>query len=198
MILEELIGSLVALVSSLLAQAPPISRENLQREYTLISVPNSEHEEVSNGLIHSEYEHEVPTELPYYDDGTFVLTQADETPSFCESFVRSFKTNTGLVTVVVFILTVLTVGLVFVDLNTNDVCQEWINRNLTISSHVKTVRKVGMSVKLLPWFSWFPVSIATLWGFREFKRNYFVGLYDPSHPGLNKAQNDFEVWKKVI
>ena len=177
MILEELIGSFVALVSSLLAQAPPISRQNVQREYTLISVPNSEQEEVSNGLIHSEYEHNVPTQLPYYDDGTFVQTQAEETQNFCQSFVRSFKTNIGLISVVVFILAVFTVGLVFVDLNTNDVCKQWTHKNLKLSSHVKTVQKVGMSVRLLPWFSWFPVSIAMLWGFKEFKRNYFKGLF---------------------
>ena len=177
MILEELIGSCVALVSTLLAQAPPISRENLQREYTLISVPNSEQEEVKNGLIHSEYEHKVPTELPYYDDGTFVQTQAGETQNFCKSFARSFKTNIGLIGVVLFVLSALTVGLVFVDLNTNDVCKEWIHRNLNVSSHVMTVRKVGMSVKLLPVFSWFPVSIAMLWGFKEFKRNYVVCLF---------------------
>ena len=177
MILEELIGSLVALVSSLLAQAPSLSRENLQSEYRLISTPNSEQEEVSNGLIHSEYEQKVPTELPYYEDGTFVQMQAEETENFCQSFVLSFKANVGLITVVVFILAVLTVGLVFVDLNTNDVCKEWMHRNLNVSSHVKTVRKVGMSVKLLSLFSWFPVSIAMLWGFKEFKRNYVACLF---------------------
>ena len=177
MILEELIGSWVSLASSFLGQTPPMSRKNLQREYTLISVPNSEQEEVSNGLIHSEYEQNVPTELPYYDDGTFVQTQADKTRNFCKSLIRSIKTNLGLITAVVFILAALTVGLVFVDLNTNDVCKVWITENLNVPSHVKTVWKVGMSLKLLPLFSWFPVSIAMLWGFKEFKRDYVVCLF---------------------
>ena len=162
MILEELIGSWVALVSSLLAQTPPISQENLQREYILISQPNPEQEEAINGLIHSEYEQNVPTEVPYYEDGTFVQMQADETRNFFRSLVRSFKANLGLIAAVVFILAALTVGLVFVDLNTNDVCTEWIHKNLNVSSHVVTAGKVGMSVKLLPLFSWFPVSIAML------------------------------------
>ena len=165
MFLEELIGYWVALVSSLFTQAPPIFRENLQREYMI------------NGFIHSEYEQSAPTEVPYYDDGTFAQMQNDETRNLCKSFVRSFKINIGLIAAVVIILAALTVGLVFVDLNTNNVCAEWIHRNLNVSSHVKTVRKVGVLVGLLPLFSWFPVSIAMLWGFKEFKRNYFVCLF---------------------
>jgi hypothetical protein len=34
---EELVGSLVALVSSLIIQTPPMARENSQREYILIT-----------------------------------------------------------------------------------------------------------------------------------------------------------------
>ena len=178
MILEELIGSVVALASSMFAQAPPVSRENQQREYMLISVPNSEQEEAIDGLIHVEYEQNVPTEVPYYDDGTFSThIETYETRNFLKSFVRSCKTNIGLITVVIFILAAVTVGLVFVDLNANDVCKQWIHKNLKVLSHVKTVWKVEMSVRLLPIFSWFPVSISMLWGFREFKRNYFVGLF---------------------
>ena len=177
MILEEIIGSWVALVSSLFAQAPPISRENLQREYTLLSVANLEQQETINGLIHCEYEEEVRTDLPYYEDGTIIQIQADSTQSFCVSLIRSCKTNIGLISAVVFILAALTVGLVFVDLNANDVCIQGIDKNLKVSSHAKTVWKVGISVRLLPLFSWFPVSIAMLWGFKEFKRNYFVRLF---------------------
>ena len=177
MILEELIGSWVALVSSLFTHAPPISRENLQREYRLISVTNPEQEEAINGLIHSEYEQNVPIEFPYYEDGTFVQMKADETRNFCQSFARSFKTNIGLIAVVVFILAVLTVGLVFVDLNTNDICKEWMNKNLNVSTRVKTVQKVVMSVGILPSYSWFPLAICMLWGFKEFKRNYFLSLF---------------------
>ena len=77
MFLEEVFGSCAALFSSLIIQTPPISRENLQREYTLISVPNPEQDEVYDGLIHREYEQEAPTEVPYYEDGTFVSMQVD-------------------------------------------------------------------------------------------------------------------------
>ncbi len=179
MFLEELVGSCVALVSSLITQTPPISRENLQREYTLISVPNPEQDEVYDGLIHREYEQEVPSEVPYYyEDGTFVHVsiQTDERRNFCESFIRSCKTNIGLITAVVFILGSLTVGLVYLDLNT-DVCMNWMHKNLSVPSHVHTVQRVGTSVKLLPLFSWFPASVAMLLGFRKFKQNYLVNLF---------------------
>ena len=179
MFLEELVGSCVALVSSLITQTPPISRENLQREYSLISVPNPEQDEVYDGLIHREYEQEVPSEVPYYEDGTFVSMQTDARRNFCESFTRSCKTNIGLITAVVFILGLLTVGLVYLDLqlNTNDVCIERINKNLSVPSHVHTVQIVRASVILLPLFSWFPASVAMLLGFRKFKQNYFVSLF---------------------
>ena len=177
MILEELIGSWVALASSVFTQAPPISQENLQEEYTLISVPNIEQQEAINGLIHCEYKQEGLADLPYYEDGTFIRIQAEETRSFSKSFVRSLKTNIGLITAVVFILGVLIVGLVYVDLNTNDVCKEWMQKNSDIPTHVQTVQNVAMSVKLLPLFSWFPLSIAMVWGFVEFKRNYLLCLF---------------------
>ena len=177
MILEELIGSWLALISSFLGQTPPISRQNLETEYTLISVPNPEEEEVNNGLIHTEYEQSTVSDVPYYEDGTFAQTPAGETRTFLKSFVRSFKTNIGLITAAVAILAALSVGLVLVDLNTNDICAEWIHKNLKVPSHAMTARKVGMSVKQLPFFSWFPVSIAMLWGFKEFRRNYFKCLF---------------------
>ena len=104
MILEELIGSWVALFPKLFAQAPSILQENSQREYTLISAPNPEHEEAINGMIHTEYEQSAPTEVPYYEDGAFGQLQNDETRNLCKSFVRSFKTNIGLIVAVVFIL----------------------------------------------------------------------------------------------
>jgi hypothetical protein len=51
MILEELFGSFVSLLSSLTIKTPAISRENLQRECTLIFEENPE----PDGLIHREY-----------------------------------------------------------------------------------------------------------------------------------------------
>ncbi len=134
-------------------------------------MPNPEQDEVYDGLIHREYEQEVPSEVPYYEDGTFFSMQTVARRNFCESFIRSCKTNIRLITAVVFILGLLTVGLVYVDLNTTDVCIEWMHKNLSVPLHVQKVQIVGMSVKLLPLFSWFPASVA------KFKQNYLVILF---------------------
>ncbi len=78
----------------------------------------------------------------------------------------------------VFILGSLTVGLVYLDLNT-DVCMNWMHKNLSVplARTVHTIQSVGTSVKLLPLFSWFPASVAMLLGFRKFKQNYLVNLF---------------------
>jgi hypothetical protein len=128
MILEELVGRFVALFSSLIAQKPPMSREILERDYTLIFEENPEREEAYDGLIHREYEQVAPTELPYYEEYLPVLVQVDQQPrrNFCESFIRSCKANVGLLMAALFILGILTVGLVYFDLNTSNSCMKWM------------------------------------------------------------------------
>ena len=179
MILEELIGSCFALASSVLFPTPSISRDNVLQENWLIHEENNEDEEQCDGLIHSEYERQEPSEAPYYEDGSFVWLQGElnSRRSFCESLRRSFRTNIGILMAVIFLLSMLTVGVVYVDLNTSDICIEWINKNITLPSHVQTLRAVGMSLKLLPMFAWFPICVAMLWGFTEFKKNYFLRLF---------------------
>ncbi len=137
MILEELFGSFVSLFSSSIIQTPAISRENLQRECSLIF--EKDPHEVFDGLIHREYDEEVtPTELPYEDDVS-VSVQADDQPTrkFCESFRRSFKVNIGLIIVAIFILGFLTIGIALVFLSITDTCKEWVlHKNLTIPANI--------------------------------------------------------------
>ena len=181
MILEELIGSFVSLFSSLISQTPPISSETQQREYGLLFEPNPEREDVYDGLIHREYGQESLTEFPYYEENVsysnlFPANDGRAGTNFCESFLRSCKTNLGLVTAVMFILGLLTVGLVYVDLNTTNACIEWMHNNFTIPSNIQIVRVVGTSVALIPLFAWLPICIIMLWGFRQFKQNYLLCL----------------------
>ena len=62
MILEEIIGTLVSLGSTLITQVPPISRENPQSNMI-------NDDELHQNVIHREYElAEEPTDLPYYED----------------------------------------------------------------------------------------------------------------------------------
>ena len=178
MILEELSGSCVALASNVVIPTPSISRDNVLQENWSIRGENNEDEEEYNGLVHCEYERHEPSEAPYYEDGSFVLLQSElnSRRSFCESLRRSFRTNIGILMVVVFMLSTLTVGIVYIDLNTTDICIEWMNKNITLPSHVKTLKTVGMSLKLLPLFAWFPSCVAMLWGLTEFKKELFLAF----------------------
>ena len=167
MILEEIIGSFVALFSSLVAQTPPISSETHQRDCSLLFEENSEEEVICDGLIHQEYDQERPAELPYYEENVsysdlFPAHDGRTGKNFCESFLRSCKANLGLVTAVIFTLGLLTVGLVYVDFSTTNACIEWMHNNFTIPSNIRIVRIVGMSVTLLPQFGWFPICIIML------------------------------------
>jgi hypothetical protein len=174
MILEELVGSFVSLVSSLIIQTPPISRENLQKDYAILHEENLEQSEAFDELIHREYEQDEPTGLPNDEENISILLHVDQQPrrSFYESFLRSCKANIGLITAVVFILGFLIVGAGFVDLSTTNACIEWMHNNLKVPSRVQVLQMVGMSVSVFPVMSWFPVCIAMLWGFKEFKKHY--------------------------
>ncbi len=182
MILEELFGSCLFLISSLFIQTPPITGENPHRESTSTFEENPERDEVYDGLIHCEYEEERQPGLQYNEEvqeDISVLTQSDEQHrrNYWESFLRSFKVNIGLIVAVVFILGLLMVGLVILDLNTSDACIEWMLNNRKVQSYVHNLRMLGVSAKLLPLFSWFPTCIAMLWGFKEFKKNYLLRLF---------------------
>ena len=177
MILEELVGSFLSLCSSVIAQTPPISRE--QRQFRLILDETDEQDEVHDGLIHREYEQRTQSELPYYEGDIPASVQTDVVQPnryFSQSFLRSLKANVGLIAAVVFILSLLTVFTVYVDFNTTDACVEWENHNHSIPTSVRNLRVVGGSIKLLSLFIWFPACVAMLWGFKEFKMNYLSRL----------------------
>ncbi|XP_028405692.1 uncharacterized protein LOC114528263 [Dendronephthya gigantea] len=177
MILEELVGGILSLCSSLATPTPPISREHEGQMRLIFEDRYEENDEVCDGLIHLEYEEEPEAETPYYEDA-FVAWQTKEQSNrrnLCESFKRSLEANIGLIAVV-FILGILVIGLVFVDFNTTDSCIEWIRYQYRIPENIRILKMVGMSLQLFPLFAWFPACIVMLWGFREFKKNYLSGL----------------------
>ena len=179
MILEELCGSFVALVSTLVIHTPSMSRANRNKtEYTLIFEENQEQQEISDGLIDCEYEPEPLTPSPYSEEVTCVSVQADQHPkrSFCQSLFRSCKTNLTLVIAVIFMLGLLTTVLVYVDLNTTNVCIAWTHNNFTLPLKEQNMRIVGMMITLFPLFAWFPTYVMMLWGFKKFK-NYALFLF---------------------
>ena len=175
MILEELIGGFVSLLSSLVIHVPPVTRENLQGDQTLICEENPEEDEANyHGLIHREYEQAQFTDFPYNEEDISVWGQDDvqHGRNFCQSLFRSCKANVGLILAVLFILGPVIAVVVYVNLNTKSACYEWKQNHLKVPSHVHVILMVGTSVSLLPAILWFPECIALLWGFKEFRKNY--------------------------
>ncbi len=178
MILEEFVGALVSLGSLLITQAPNISRENLRRFYWPIFEQCPEEEEQEQDLIHREYEPDEPAETPYYEVvNTSVRTNTEcrTSRNVCESLRRSFLVNCLLLLAVV-LLGLITITLVYVDLNTTNSCIEWRHSNHSIPSTVKVLQIMGTSLTAIPLYLWFPVSATMLWGFKEFKENYLSCL----------------------
>ena len=146
MILEELAGCFVSLCASLITPTPLISRaENVQEDYE----EDTEREEVHNDLIHCEYEQESPDEVPHRGEEFPLLVQVRDgqhNRNLSESFLRSCKANIGLLLAVVFILGVLTFGVVYLNLSTTNACKEWMYRNRTVPTTVRNLQILELSL----------------------------------------------------
>ena len=160
MILEEFVGVLVSLGTLLITQTPPMSRENLRRYYGLIFEQRTEDEE--QGLVHREYEPDRPNDLPYYEEiDVSVSTEGISSRSVCESLRRSFQVNFVFLLAVV-LLGLVTIVLVYVDLNATNVCIEWKHYDHSTPSTIKMLQIIGTSLTTIPLYLWFPVSTAML------------------------------------
>ena len=112
MILEELVEVLVSLGTLLITQAPPISRENIRRYYSLIFEQHEDEQE--QGLVHREYEPARPDDLPYYEEiNVSFSTEGQSSRSVCESLRRSFQVNFVLL-LAVFVLGLVIIVLVYI------------------------------------------------------------------------------------
>ena len=177
MILEELVGVIASLVTLLITETPPIYRESLRRYYGLIFDQRNEDEEQEQGLVHREYEPDRPDDVPYYEEiNVSVSTKGRSDRSVCESLRRSFQVNFVLLVAVV-LLGLVTIVLVYFDLNTTNSCIEWKHYNRTTPSTVKVLQIIGTSLAAIPLFLWIPVSAAMLWGLKALKDNYLSCLF---------------------
>ena len=177
MILEELVGVLVSLSTLLITQTPQLSRENLRRYYWVIFEQHTEDEEQEQGLVHREYEPNRTDDSPYYEEiDVSVSTEGRSSRSVCESLRRSFQVNFVLLLAVV-LLGLVTVVLVYVDLNTTNSCIEWKHYNHSTPSTIRVLQIIGTSLSALPLYLWFPACAAMLWGLKEFKEHHLSCLF---------------------
>ena len=176
MILEELVGVLFSL-GTLITQTPPISRESLRRYSWLIFEQQTEDEEQAQGIVHREYEPDRSDDLPYYEEiNVSVSTESRSSRSVCASLRRSFQVNFVFLLAVV-LLGLVTIVLVYVDLNTTNSCIEWRHHNNSTPSTMKVLQIIGTSLSALPLYLWFPAYAVMLWGVKEFKENHLSCLF---------------------
>ena len=72
---------------------------------------------------------------------------------------------------------VVTVVLLYADLNTNDLCFEWQHHNNTVPLSVMRIRVIGRSVEVLIINLWFPLTAVILFGWKDFKPRFLPVLY---------------------
>ena len=114
---------------------------------------------------------------PYSEEiDVSVSTEVRSNRSVCESLGRSFQLNFVLLLAVV-LLGLVTIVLVYVDLNTTNSCIEWKHYNHSTPSTIKMLQIIGTSLSALPLYLWIPVSAAMLWGLKDFKDNHLSCLF---------------------
>ena len=69
------------------------------------------------------------------------------------------------------------IGLVYFKLNTGDLCFEWKHHNNSISSFVRRWQLIGEDIDAIFLNLWFPMTLALLFGWKEFKSNYISTLW---------------------
>ena len=65
----------------------------------------------------------------------------------------------------------------YFDLNTSNLCMEWVYHNKTLPFSVKRLRVIGESVETILINLWFPLGIVVLFGWKEFKPRFLSTFY---------------------
>ena len=182
MILEELIGLLASFFSVLISRPPLHTSRQIPRRGSESTFDQSEEEDVPwVDMIHREYEEteqKLQTQTHGYISATYVSVGSESRlrRTVWQSLQRSLRANLGI-GMAVFPLALFTVGLVYFELNTGQLCFEWKHHNNSISSSVMRWQVIGEDIIQIPINIWFPVTLALLFGWKEFKSNYISTLW---------------------
>ena len=177
MILEELIHLFVSFVFR-----PSQISHQISRSGSLSTFDESEEEVVPwVDIIHREYEEteqELQTQTHGYTSATYVSVGSESRfrRTFWQSLLRSLRANLAIA-IVVIPLGLFAIGLVYFQLNTSNLCFEWQHHNNSIPSFVTRWQLIGEDIGVIFLNIWFPVTLALLFGWKEFKSNYISTLW---------------------
>ena len=181
MILPELVGAIASFASVLISQPPQISRQDPQRESGSTPVENHEHEAKWKDVIHREYERGNESKLQDTNsiNSVYYVSIGNEScikPSFRQSLHKSLRSNIGIMLAVIP-LGLSVISFAYFVLKIADLCFEREYHNNNISFSVTRWQLIGEDISSIPVCIWFPVIMALLVGWKEYKSNYLSTLY---------------------
>ena len=171
MILQDLAGIFLSSLSFFARDVFRLVWKNYQKLHTYTE--NEDPPGTTRSVLSVTYE-----QFPNYKTNVMASQNAPARPRFCKTFLNSLWTS------ITMLLAALPLGLfaavlLFVDLNTANLCSELIhnNRSLQAETSVFRLKLIGDISEDLGLFCWFPSTMIFLFGWKEFKANYLIILF---------------------
>lgn len=176
MILEEILAILLSLVSAWTSDSPELRKDSFQDVNVVNRVPTQrnrtndervEHDRLGNSSLLEQRDR-------YHNNGAIDHERFANSLSRCfvQSVLISFK-----IKIVVLPLALLLMILLYINLNTANLCFQFKNREGSLPFNIKMWNAAGDCVEIMLIQSWFPATLVLLFGWREFKLNYFSTLF---------------------
>ena len=172
--LEEILALFLSLFSLVSNETPRVSLREINHRQE-----ESPHDDRWLPYINQEYDNvdtsEELTSASLYPGYNLTPGSSPEQKSVRKSFRKAIWASISMA-FSLFPSTAFTILLLYVDLNTNDLCFEWQHHN-TVPSSVIRVRAIGRSVEVVIINLWFPLTAVILFGWKDFKLRFFSVLY---------------------
>ena len=177
--LEELLGGILSFTSLFTAGQPRFNQHDCQLENPVIG--NKAHLinacEVGNEGRHGQGSSQEPLIPSRNSDQTYgSLNNEPSDHSWTRSFRRSLSASLTIQMAIVP-LGVLIFAVLYLNLNTADLCFERMRREGGLPQELMKWRLIGDSLETIAVHLWFPFTLAVLFGWRDFKKYYFSTFY---------------------
>ena len=181
MALEELLGGVLSFTSLFTAGQPRFNQHDCQLQNSVSG--NTAHlinackvvKKDGHGQGSSQLEPLIPSRNVHETYGSFKNNEPINnswTRSFCRSLSASVTIQMAIVP-----LGVLIAAALYLNLNTTDLCFERMRRDSTLPQDLMKWRLIGDSLETIAIHLWFPFTLAVLFGWRDFKNDYFSTFY---------------------